>query len=114
MEEGSSVIIKSPRSPYNYPDDADITYVITTEEDLRLLVNFTQFSTEFSLDTVTIGEGANPYNEESVITTVSGFSLPPNIITESNATWLRFTSDSSINYAGFVANITAVSADSKC
>lgn len=108
LGEGDYTLIYSPGYPDNYPDDVNVTYLVGAEDGLVLFVNFTDFSTEFFLDTVTIGNGDDPYDAGSEIATVSGSSLPGDIISNSSVIWIRFTTDGSDNLTGFLAHITAV------
>lgn len=101
-------MIYSPGFPNGYPSDTNITYVIRAEDGLVLLVNFTSFQTEFLFDTVTVGDGDDPYDEDSVLAKVAGLEIPGDVVSNSSQVWIRFVSDSSGNYPGFVANITAV------
>ena len=43
---GASGIISSPNYPANYPREENCTYLITVEEGMAVLINFTDFDIE--------------------------------------------------------------------
>ncbi|KAJ8020544.1 CUB and sushi domain-containing protein 1 [Holothuria leucospilota] len=111
LQENEYALIYTPEYPDDYPSNANISWVIQAEEGLVLLANFTDFRTEGQFDVVTVGNGPVPCVEGTVIARFSGFNIPRDVFSDGNAMWLMFTSDAGVNFSGFLANISAVSAD---
>ena len=62
---------------------------------------FYSFNTEASADYLTVYDGGSLFSP--LIRRISGSSIPAPITSSSNNLYVRFTSDSSGNYDGFVA-----------
>ncbi len=94
-------------SAANYANGANFTatYCPATAGDV-VTINFTSFVTEGGLDVVTIYNG--PTTASPVFGTFSGTTNPGSITSTAvgGCLTLTFTSDASITYAGWAANIT--------
>ena len=102
--ESSNIV--SPSYPDNYPDNSDVAWAISTEENRKILVVFSSFDTEDDNDLFSAGNGAvvgvNTFFEWS------GTTKPYNLLSIGNNMWLRFTSDGSVTSAGFSLSVTSV------
>ena len=99
--------IVSPNYPKSdYPDDADISWIVTCEDTFITLILFDELDTESGYDTLTVGNGTDPDDVLSVIVAVfSGSSTVDGAFTLSSHTWLRFTTDNFLSYAGFALTL---------
>ncbi|XP_071496594.1 cubilin-like [Diadema antillarum] len=106
----------SPNYPISeYPSNADITWVLTSDDAPRLLILFEEFELENTHDVLILGNSLDPANENSRIVEYSGISSPPDgAFFLSSTMWLRFVSDHRDgfwNYVGFSLTIYPVSND---
>ncbi|XP_038046654.1 dorsal-ventral patterning protein tolloid-like [Patiria miniata] len=104
----ASTRIISPNFPFTYPNNADKTWIVSTEEDHKIAITFFQFrvDTNFDGDFLQIGDGtnvtANQFFEEN------GFTLPPNLLSNGNEMWMRFITDDRLADSGFVLAAASV------
>ncbi|XP_077981827.1 cubilin-like [Glandiceps talaboti] len=91
--------VTSPNFPNNYPNSINCVWIIDITANLSVKLDFLSFETEAGFDWLIIGNGDNPNENEQHRFT--GSELPPTIISDSNAIWLRFSTDYSITYQGW-------------
>ncbi|XP_043916230.1 cubilin-like [Protopterus annectens] len=96
-------VLTSPNYPNNYPNNRDCVYRIVVESNKQIRLNFTDFrlesGTNCQFDFVEIRDGG--YETSPLIGKYCGTTSPPSILSHSNRIWIRFRSDSVINYPGF-------------
>ncbi len=107
----TSTLYDSGGAGANYSNSENRTYTICpATPGARLQVLFTAFNTENSYDYLTIYDGNN--TGANIIGTYSGNTSPGTVIASLlNATGcltFRFTSDGSVNYAGFAATLSCI------
>ncbi|HMN04356.1 MAG TPA: hypothetical protein PKD45_01410 [Flavobacteriales bacterium] len=91
----------------NYPNGSNFTQTICpTNSGDAVTLTFTMFNTEGTFDVLTIYDG--PSTSSPMLGSYSGSTIPGPITASdpSGCLTLRFTSDASVNYAGWAANIT--------
>ncbi|XP_022107091.1 CUB and sushi domain-containing protein 1-like [Acanthaster planci] len=96
-------------SQYNwqwYRNNEDFTWIINTEEDRRIRLIFSDFSTEHRKDIFQAGDGNR--SAEKAFFRWSWTRTPPDLLSNDNVMWLRFTSDDSVNDRGFRASVISV------
>ncbi|XP_038069836.1 cubilin-like [Patiria miniata] len=108
LTENNSAIISSPSYPSNYQNNLDIQWVIQTAEDLRILLSFLAFDTQYNYDYLEVGNGRNSTDSTSRVFRQSGRILPPDTPSTGNAMWLRFTSGSRSTSSGFSLSARSV------
>ncbi|XP_072044954.1 CUB domain-containing protein 2-like [Amphiura filiformis] len=95
--------ISSPNYPGNYPSSSDCTYVIDIQDDGFILIDivFHYFDLENSYDFLEYGTGSIV---DDVVGRFTGDDIPDpfRISLLSESMWFHFTSDSSVNYDGFI------------
>ncbi|XP_077864846.1 cubilin-like [Saccoglossus kowalevskii] len=92
--------ITSPGYPQmEYPHGSDCTWKISVENNMSILISFSQFALELDYDYVRIGEGLIPNNYQYY--ELSGSDLPKDIIVYHHQSWIEFTSDNSVSDNGF-------------
>ena len=92
--------IKSNQLSGSYSNNKDCRWKLTSNAKIELA--FLRFNTEPSADFVTIYEGGSLSSR--LIGTFSGSSLPSQIQSSSRNLYVRFTSDVSRTYQGFLAH----------
>lgn len=95
----------------SYGPSVTKTWTINLSEGLVQL-NFVQFSTEHNYDFVTVYDGTTSSSPQLLRT--SGNSIPDPILSSGSAMTVVFTSDSSVQYAGFLAEYFMVQAEQTC
>ncbi|XP_077988407.1 CUB and sushi domain-containing protein 1-like [Glandiceps talaboti] len=108
LAKGGSVSVTTPNYPNNYPDDARCEWIIDATEGSKILVEYIDFRTEECCDVYFAGNGYEPDITSSVIWAHSGFIRPDDYLSNGNAVWMRFVSDSSIGYKGLHAQVTDI------
>ena len=102
---GESLTIVSPRYPDNYPNDANMQWVVSGPDGFQIVASFQAFDLESGYDTLTIGSGLNPEVVSSQLVKLSGYLLPDDVISLNNELWLDFVSDHSVGRTGFWVEI---------
>ncbi|XP_038046067.1 uncharacterized protein LOC119720468 [Patiria miniata] len=92
----------------NYPNNIEITWIIHTEEDRKIRVNFSDFQTEHLTDFVQAGDGNR--STDNAFFRWSWDRFPPDLLSSGPMMWLTFKSDSSINDRGFFLSVASVPA----
>ncbi|XP_041463290.1 CUB and sushi domain-containing protein 1-like [Lytechinus variegatus] len=108
LQDGDHMHISSPNYPASYPSRTDVEWVVSIPENCSLILNVTNFSTESNYDTLKIGCASEADNPGTTLATFSGF-LEPFIRTYAPCRFMkiRFSSDSSVQYSGFEAELRA-------
>ncbi|XP_038063643.1 uncharacterized protein LOC119734296 isoform X2 [Patiria miniata] len=101
-----TAVLRSTLYPDNYPHSLDITWVLTTEEDLKFLISVLDFETQRSGDYLRAGDGNNTDNGEFFVW--HGSKQPPDLLSGGNQMWLRFTSNSYSSRDGFELSASSV------
>lgn len=96
----------------NYNDNTSCKWVIAPPGATQLTLNFTAFDTEADFDIVTVYDG--PDDTFPVLATWWGNTLPSTINSSGGALCIKFTSDGTINGAGWTANYTSSGAAPSC
>ncbi|XP_077347020.1 cubilin isoform X1 [Lithobates pipiens] len=98
-------VFTSPNYPANYPTNRQCVYTITTEFNMQIMLNFTDFKLEnyedCARDYVEIRDGGY---EVSPLLGRFCSGPPALIISHSNKLWIKFRSDSAVTYKGFSAH----------
>ncbi len=106
---GASGTITDGSGNNNYQDNTDCKWIINAPSgSVGIRMEFTQFRTEQNYDFVTLYDG-NAVNSNYLIRRFSGTSLPPVVTSSTPQALVYFTSDESINDAGWSLNYTAIS-----
>ena len=98
----SGVIYSTVGSTYN--DNMDCRWGLTSNTVIELL--FYTFTTESSADYVRVYDGDS--TSAPLIGQFSGSSLPAPITSSSTKLYVRFTSDGSVTYTGFIARYQGI------
>nr|XP_032833052.1 MAM and LDL-receptor class A domain-containing protein 1-like [Petromyzon marinus] len=99
-----NVTFTSPRFPFAYMDNADCTWYLLADEGKNVLLHFSLFSLENNYDYVELRDGHG--SDAPLIGRYTGSGPREDVFSTVNAMTVRFTSDSSINSAGFSANFS--------
>ena len=108
LRDGETVSITSPNYPLNYPNYANQWWLLGTQHDLATVLHFIDFQLESSYDFLYVYVGNTSYSQFATLkTTLSGYTLPNDIVSTETYTWLHFSSDYSVTYRGFHLAATA-------
>ncbi|XP_038050981.1 CUB and sushi domain-containing protein 1-like [Patiria miniata] len=110
----TSETLTSPYYPNNYPINARCIWYITVDEGSTIAFRFSVFNTERTYDTLTIGNGHESSDGDSVIGRFSGFLTNLSVDSNNHTAWMEFTSDSSVTEIGFEVKITQESYEGFC
>ncbi|KAK6490308.1 cubilin [Huso huso] len=99
--------LTSPNYPNNYPNSRQCIYKIVVETNRQIMLNFTDFILEHtypscSFDHIEIRDGG--YETSPLIGKYCGTYTPPLVISHSNRLWIKFSSDVTVTYKGFMAH----------
>lgn len=101
-------ILTSPYYPYEYDNNIDAIWQIVAPAGHRVMIHFTDFSTEDNGDVVSVYDGwTSGYQRLTLRASLSGSSIPGNITSKGSFLWVRFISDSRNWYKGFRAELRA-------
>ncbi|XP_070543219.1 CUB and sushi domain-containing protein 1-like [Ptychodera flava] len=103
-----NLTITSPNYPQNYPDDARCQWIVSTQVGTSIDVYFDDFNTEPCCDFFFAGNGDTPSENTSVIWLYSGFAKPDDFTSTGDTVWMRFASDSRVNFKGFQITLTDI------
>ena len=103
----SGTFFDSGGSLGSYNNFENSTYTICSNSGNCLNVNFTSFDIETNWDYLYIYDG--PTTASPLVGTYTGTNSPGNITASGTCLTFRFTSDGSITYPGWTANISCVS-----
>ena len=103
-----TLAIFSPNYPYQYPNFAEVLWLVSGPEGYPIVASFLEFDIEHGYDFLTIGHGLMN-NTESTLIRLTGSSIPNDVVSLNNEMWLYFTSDYSVTYTGFWIEISVFS-----
>ncbi|XP_070571260.1 CUB domain-containing protein 2-like [Ptychodera flava] len=99
LNQADEITITSPNYPYNYHENIECTWIITTNTVWgRIGLFFNSFDTELYYDTVSFGSGTTPNYD---IGFHHGDDIPENYTTTGGEVWIAFDSDYSVVGKGF-------------
>ena len=98
---GESLTIVSPNYPDNYPNDANMKWLVSGPDKYLIVAKFHAFDLESGYDFLKVGSGLDPRVQSSELVNLTGHPLPDDVISTNNHMWLIFTSDSSERRTGF-------------
>ncbi|XP_077864845.1 bone morphogenetic protein 1-like [Saccoglossus kowalevskii] len=102
LKPGSTLYIQSPNYPGDYYSNSECLWKVRTESGLSITINFRDFQTEKGFDWLDIGDGDDATDLTSRIRHESGHEVPIPVYVEDDKVWIKFTSDDTINYRGFL------------
>ena len=105
---GESLTILSPNYPENYPNHANVQWLVSGPDDYQIVASFHTFNLESGYDFLSIGSGLDATDQTSLLITLSGSDLPEDVVSNNNEMWLEFTSDYSVTRDGFWIEITVL------
>ncbi|XP_053123530.1 CUB and sushi domain-containing protein 2 isoform X5 [Hemicordylus capensis] len=100
--QGPNGTIQSPGFPYGYPNYANCTWTITAEEQNRVQLVFQSFALEEDFDVLSVYDGLP--QQGNLRTRLTGFQLPPPIVSTGVVLSLWLVSDYAVSAQGFQAN----------
>ncbi|XP_072168051.1 uncharacterized protein [Diadema setosum] len=106
LNVGETTNLTSPNYPGNYPNNADVLWLISVPDNYSVLVSPVQFQTETYFDSLAIGTGDSP-SEETVVGIFDGFNFTHDLRFLSPRIWIYFSSDSSVTEQGFYLELLA-------
>ncbi len=92
----------------NYGDNQDCSWLIKPANGGTVTLNFDSFNTEAGYDFVTVYDGEN--TSAAQLGRFDGTTIPGQVVSSGNAMLVRFTSDASVNAAGWAARYTSAQA----
>ncbi|XP_078037937.1 cubilin [Augochlora pura] len=100
----SNGVIKSPNHPNRYPSRRECVWLLEAANKHKVILNVQSFDVEFHrsciYDYLEIRNGG--YENSPLIGKYCGTDIPSQIISQSNQLYLKFVSDSSRQFNGFV------------
>ncbi|KAM6428144.1 CUB and sushi domain-containing protein 2 isoform 3-T4 [Liasis olivaceus] len=99
--QGPNGTIQSPGFPYGYPNYANCTWTITAKEQNRVQLVFQSFALEEDFDVLSVYDGLP--HQGSLRTRLTGFQLPPPIVSTGVVLSLWLVSDYAVSAQGFQA-----------
>ena len=96
-----STQITTPFYPANYTNNVSAVWFLETLANRRIFITFVAFDTERPYDFLEAGDGLNSSDHSSTFFRWSGSHKPPELLSNGNTLWLKFTSDGSVTSSGF-------------
>lgn len=84
----------------DYPNNSDVVFTINPPGAINFLLTFQVFDLESGYDYLTVYDG--PTTSSPAIGTYSGSTIPASITSTNGSLTIRFTSDGSVSYPGFL------------
>ncbi|XP_061452290.1 CUB and sushi domain-containing protein 2 isoform X5 [Rhineura floridana] len=100
--QGPNGTIQSPGFPYGYPNYANCTWTITAKEQNRVQLVFQSFALEEDFDVLSVYNGLP--QQGNLRTRLTGFQLPPPIVSTGVVLSLWLVSDYAVSAQGFQAS----------
>ncbi|XP_077988231.1 CUB and sushi domain-containing protein 1-like [Glandiceps talaboti] len=98
---GGNVTITSPNYPDVYPDEEECYWIFYASSSSRILfLSWEEFCTESDFDFVSIGNG-EVLGQDVLYDSLTGCTLPQDIYSPGDILWMEFSTDWSVNAAGF-------------
>ncbi|XP_038052301.1 tolloid-like protein 2 [Patiria miniata] len=113
LSNSTSETLTSPYYPNNYPINARCIWYITVDEGSKIAFRFSEFNTFRTRDTLTIGNGHESSDSDSVIGLFSGSLTSLAVVSNNHTAWMEFTSDFLVTKIGFQVAITQESYEGK-
>ncbi|XP_042194838.1 CUB and sushi domain-containing protein 1 [Callorhinchus milii] len=98
---GPNGTIDSPGFPYGYPNYANCTWTVITEDQNRIQLAFQAFALEEDFDVLSIYDGR--IHQGNLRTRLTGFQVPPPVVSSGSVVSLWLTSDYAVSAQGFRA-----------
>uniref|UniRef100_A0A8C9W057 CUB and Sushi multiple domains 2 n=1 Tax=Scleropages formosus TaxID=113540 RepID=A0A8C9W057_SCLFO len=98
--------IESPGYPYGYPNYANCTWVVVTQDHSRIQLVFQGFALEEDFDILSVYDGQ--LSPSNLRTRLTGFQLPPPIVSSGPRLTLWLLSDYAVSGQGFRAYYEAL------
>jgi len=98
----SGVLVDPGGANADYPDNADVTFVINPPGQSNFSLTFIEFELESGFDNLSVYDG--PDKNSPLLGTFSGSTIPPVLASTTGSLTVHFTSDGSVTYSGFVLN----------
>ncbi|MDB9774902.1 M6 family metalloprotease domain-containing protein [Vicingaceae bacterium] len=96
----------------NYVENSNCEWLIQPANGLPITLNFTSFDTEQGFDQVNVYDGSSITS--TLIGSFSGNTLPPSVTSSGGNLLVVFSSDPSVNAAGWDANYTTSTSSASC
>ena len=109
---GTTVQISSPNYPFNYPNNAECTWIFNGSNDAVFLLSFEEVYTEEEYDFVRAGKGNLP--GENTVMSISGEHVDISVSIEGPIIWMKFESDEISDRMGFTVLISSQLYAGKC
>ncbi|XP_041484737.1 bone morphogenetic protein 1 homolog [Lytechinus variegatus] len=108
MQDGGCELLQSPNHPGNYYNNLNVRWFVSAPPAYRLRLRFISFSISWG-DYVRVSDGwTSNFSSSSQLESLSGSSLPADIISNGSYLWLQFTTiTQQWTSTGFMANLTA-------
>eukprot|EP00057_Strongylocentrotus_purpuratus_P022424 XP_011676898.1 PREDICTED: cubilin-like [Strongylocentrotus purpuratus] len=102
-------VLTSPNYPGPYENNIGTIWYVRAPAGYRVLLRFSNFSTEETYDTVTVRDGrTSNYSRSTRRASLLGQYIPENIMSAGSHMWIQFTSNSMYGDTGFRALLHAV------
>ncbi len=104
-----NLTMTSPLFPEFYPDGLDCVWIVTTENNRGLSLEFDFFSVQKGFDFLILGSG-NQTTDSTRISRFSGtkLNIPDTVIIPNDSIWLRFKTGRSWNDAGYILRVSSI------
>nr|XP_015204236.1 PREDICTED: CUB and sushi domain-containing protein 2 isoform X1 [Lepisosteus oculatus] len=103
---GPNGTIESPGFPYGYPNYANCTWIVVTQDHNRIQLVFQSLALEEDFDILSVYDG-QPH-QSNLRTRLTGFQLPPPIVSSGPRLTLWLLSDYAVSGQGFRATYEAL------
>ncbi|XP_063968247.1 cubilin-like [Lytechinus pictus] len=101
--------IQSPNYPFSYYNNINIRWFVSVPSQYQVRLHFTSFSTEENHDFVNVRDGrTSDYSSSTSVASLSGDSIPDDVISNGSHLWVQFTSDNVTNAKGFEAQLALI------
>jgi hypothetical protein len=111
---GSTTSVVSPATIYDpggtslYPNSANVTTTYTAPAGYTLSINFTTFNTESGYDYMNLYDGTTATGTPRLTWSGTALPSPTSYASIGQSFTIKFTSDASVNAAGYAATLTCV------
>ncbi|XP_078253265.1 CUB and sushi domain-containing protein 3 isoform X2 [Rhinoraja longicauda] len=103
----------SPNFPFQYDSNAQCVWILTALSANKVIqIDFEEFDLEIGYDTLTIGDGGEVGDPNTVLHVLTGSFVPDLIVSISNQMWLHLQTDESIGSIGFKINYKEIEEES--
>jgi hypothetical protein len=102
FDDGSGLV-------HDYKDNSDCEWKITSNENVKIKLDFLTFDTEKDKDKLYIYDGEN--SAAALLGCFSGNTLPPSLTSTGNNLYLRFITNDSVHATGWITRYTHIYPD---